>query len=339
MDEEKKVIKKNTIKDIADMAGTSKTTVSFYLNGKFEKMSEETKNKIEKVIETTGYTPSLVARALTSKRSNLVGIIVGDIASPFSMKLIKGIESVLKEKGFQIIVVSSKFSYKDERESVVNMINVGVDGFIVQPSINFTNIIKLIEDNNKKIVLVDSINAGYTGRWVQTDNFYSTKRSIDKLVSKGFNNFILATEDPSMLAVRMERKMALEVTCADCKVNYNYVVISKEMTEQEINSSLQKYILVNKKNAIFCINGYTTQRVFDSINRYSKHMLREIGIMGFDKYDWMRYATPKISNIEQPLVEEGKYAAELIMEAVNGKVRKPSKVFESKVNFRESTET
>ena len=57
---------KVTIKDIAEMAGTSKTTVSFYLNGKTEKMSEETKQKIEQVIKETNYRPSIVARSLNS---------------------------------------------------------------------------------------------------------------------------------------------------------------------------------------------------------------------------------------------------------------------------------
>lgn len=61
-------MKKVTIKDIADMAGTSKTTVSFYLNGKYEKMSAETKVKIEEVIKETNYSPSIVARSLTSNR-------------------------------------------------------------------------------------------------------------------------------------------------------------------------------------------------------------------------------------------------------------------------------
>ena len=70
---------KMTISDIAKLANVSKTTVSFYLNGKFEKMSEETRQRIEKVIEKTGYEPSVVARSLNFKQTKLIGIIIGDI--------------------------------------------------------------------------------------------------------------------------------------------------------------------------------------------------------------------------------------------------------------------
>ncbi len=59
---------KFTIKDIAELAQTSKTTVSFYLNGKYEKMSKETRERIERVIRETDYKPSVVARSLNSKK-------------------------------------------------------------------------------------------------------------------------------------------------------------------------------------------------------------------------------------------------------------------------------
>ena len=88
MDNERKV----TIKDIAEMAGTSKTTVSFYLNGKTEKMSEDTKAKIAAVIKKTNYRPSIVARSLNSKNSKLIGVLIGDITNTFSNQIVKGIE-------------------------------------------------------------------------------------------------------------------------------------------------------------------------------------------------------------------------------------------------------
>lgn len=95
---------KITIKDIAEMAGTSKTTVSFYLNGKTEKMSEETKQRIEQVIRETNYCPSIVARSLNSKNSKLIGILIGDITNSFSNQIVKGIESEASRKDRKSVV-------------------------------------------------------------------------------------------------------------------------------------------------------------------------------------------------------------------------------------------
>lgn len=88
-----------TINDIARLSQTSKTTVSFYLNGKEDKMSLETREKIRKVIEETGYQPSIVARSLNSKRTKLIGVLIGDITNSFSNQIVKGIEHIAHQIG------------------------------------------------------------------------------------------------------------------------------------------------------------------------------------------------------------------------------------------------
>lgn len=141
MDNERKI----TIKDIAEMAGTSKTTVSFYLNGKTEKMSEETKAKIAKVIEKTNYRPSIVARSLNSKNSKLIGVLIGDITNTFSNQIVKGIESAASKDGYQIIVGNSDYNHKREENYVERMLSMGVGGFIIQPTAQFRKLSKKIE--------------------------------------------------------------------------------------------------------------------------------------------------------------------------------------------------
>lgn len=124
------------------MSGVSKTTVSFYLNGKTQKMSDETKHKIEKVIRETNYKPSMVARSLNSKSSKLIGVLIGDITNSFSNQIVKGIEITSDEKGYQLIVGNSDYRYDREESYVERMLSMGVDGFIVQPSSSFRKLSK-----------------------------------------------------------------------------------------------------------------------------------------------------------------------------------------------------
>ena len=79
-------MKKLTINEIAERAGVSKTTVSFYLNGKTNKMSEETKQRIQHIINETGYEPSAAARAMKAKSSGLIGVILGDSSDPYTAR-------------------------------------------------------------------------------------------------------------------------------------------------------------------------------------------------------------------------------------------------------------
>ena len=76
-------MKKLTINEIAEMVGVSKTTISFYLNGKTNKMSDETQKKIQQVIEETGYTPSAATRTVKAS-DDCIGVILGDVSKPFA---------------------------------------------------------------------------------------------------------------------------------------------------------------------------------------------------------------------------------------------------------------
>ena len=80
------------IKDIAAEAGVSPATVSRYLNNRPGQMTEETRARIAEVIERTGYRPRAAARNLRSSRTNLIGVILADIANPFSSRCSDGLD-------------------------------------------------------------------------------------------------------------------------------------------------------------------------------------------------------------------------------------------------------
>ena len=86
--------KKITIDQVAKLCGVSKTTISRYLNGKFENISAETRENIRQVIEELDYRPNRSAQRLKASRSMLIGCTIGDVSSPFSGLLLKGITRV-----------------------------------------------------------------------------------------------------------------------------------------------------------------------------------------------------------------------------------------------------
>lgn len=143
---------KFTIKDIAELAQTSKTTVSFYLNGKYEKMSKETRERIERVIRETDYKPSVVARSLNSKNTKLIGVLIGDITNTFSNQIVKGIEEEAHKSGYQVIIGNSNYNQESEDKYIESMLMLGVDGFIIQPTSHFRKYSRIIEDKKKHMV-------------------------------------------------------------------------------------------------------------------------------------------------------------------------------------------
>ena len=92
-----------TIKDIAKEAGVSKSTVSRVLNGTGY-VREETKRKVEEVIKRYHYTPSSIARNLSRKESNTIGVLIQEVGNPFFAELLEGITEVLDENNLTMFL-------------------------------------------------------------------------------------------------------------------------------------------------------------------------------------------------------------------------------------------
>ena len=119
------------IKDIAVEAGVSPATVSRYLNNRPGQMTEETRARIAEVIERTGYRPRAAARNLRSSRTNLIGVILADIANPFSSAMLEGLSASAAARGCSLMTAISGNDPAKEAESLTRLIDAGVDGLVV----------------------------------------------------------------------------------------------------------------------------------------------------------------------------------------------------------------
>ena len=110
------------IKDIAAEAGVSPATVSRYLNNRPGQMTEETRARIAAVIERTGYRPRAAARNLRSSRTNFIGVILADIANPFSSAMLEGLSASAAARGCSLMTAISGNDPTKEAESLTRLI-------------------------------------------------------------------------------------------------------------------------------------------------------------------------------------------------------------------------
>lgn len=118
-----------TIKEIAKLAGVSSAAVSRYLNGGY--VSDEKKEQIRKVIEETGYQPSAQARMLRTKKACLVGVVVPKINSESISHITAGVEQVLSERNYQMLLAGTDNTPAKEIEYMRLFENYPVDGIIL----------------------------------------------------------------------------------------------------------------------------------------------------------------------------------------------------------------
>ena len=120
--------KKMTMADIAHLSGVGKSTVSRYFNGGYVK--DETRAKIQKVIEEYNYTPNAFAR-LNAKQSNVIGVVVPTLNSKITSRVITSIDRYLREKGYTTLIQNSDHDIDQELQNIQRLIQLNVDGILI----------------------------------------------------------------------------------------------------------------------------------------------------------------------------------------------------------------
>ena len=311
--------KRVTINDIAQMTGTSKTTISFYLNGKTDRMSETTRERIREAIEKTGYEPSPLARGMNSKRSNLMGVIIGDITNAFSNQIVKGITSVADEAGYRVLVSSSNFSKEDELAYIDRLIAVGVDGFIVQPTAQFKKIMTSIEDAGKQLVFIDSKFYDYASSWIKTDNYEASYQAVQECIERGYERFLLVTAAPGLLSSRIERYSGFVDALSEKKIGFEQFDIADEGVDiPALQEFLRRNIDGTTPTLVFAPNCWALPDIYIAMREFYPLMPTTVGLLGFDNTEWAGVANPAPAIIVQPALEEGRQAARLLIDLIEG---------------------
>ncbi len=120
------------LKDIAQEAGVSTTTVSRAVNNK-DAINTSTKERILKLAKQMGYTPNAMARGLKASRSATVGVVITDLSDPFFAPIVKGIQKVARQQGYHLILSDTDENYQMEEEVLETLIERRVDGLLITP--------------------------------------------------------------------------------------------------------------------------------------------------------------------------------------------------------------
>ena len=295
-----------TIGDVAKQAGVSTTTISRFLNGKFEFMSEESQQKIQTVIEELNYRPSNLARGLRLSKSRLIGVIIADIGSPISSILVKGISDQCKKMGYQVMIANTDNDPQKEQEYILSMLDQRVEGLIVHTSGNNNDFLVNIANNYVPIVLVDRPTFPTAFDTVKTNDYQATLETIHYLAGEGFRKVAFFTELIGNVGTRVLRLQAYQKACKD--IHMEPQVYEVDVTDpKRVQLLVQEYAETEPAvtKAIFTANGVIMLHVLSAINQLQLRIPDGLGICGFDDWPWAALIGPGITAISQPSYEVG----------------------------------
>ena len=305
-----------TIKEVARVAGVSVTTVSNYLNGQMSRMSEETRNKVQQVIEDLNYRPSAAAQSMRSNSTKVIGVIVGDISNIFSSLLCGGIQQVLRPKQYSVMLLSTDDDPSEENRCLDALLRQDVDGIIMQPTQENPEAFYPIVTARKPLVLVDGqvkavpVNAGY----VTSDNMQSSSKACAELHERGYRHIVTvfettaptSSQQPRLAALRnAAEKQSMRITALDVNGHENTWLAQQ----------IQQAYATGERVVIFPLMGPLLSRTLLALRIAGLSYPKDLGLISFADSNWAQFVGDRgIDLIQRDINQIGRLAGENILQ-------------------------
>lgn len=322
-----------SISEIAKMANVSKMTVSNVINKKYDKVSQETIERIEKIIKETGYTPSLFARSLKSNHSRIVMLAIPQTIdndpyknkafnNPFYGEIINSIEYNLREKGYFLM-----FRFIDNKEVLQNLVvNWNIDGVIILGAVK-KEMDTIFKGIKVPAVYLDTYVEDDKNDYINTDDVNGGFLATDYLIKQGRKKVGIVVSPMDQVGVASKRFDGYKKALEHNNLQLDQSRIFEGNPSLDFGNRLGKDIKENIHNfdALFVYSDIMALSTINGLKNQGINIPEEIAIVGFDGLYIGELSEPKLTTVKQDITTKGEKAVELLLRKINKESLTPEK--------------
>jgi len=330
-----------TIKDVARQLNVSISTVSRAFNDKYD-IRKETRAEILRVAEEMGYRPNPIARKLIQQKTFNVGVVVPEFVNSYFPEVIIGIQEVLMEKGYQVLVMPSNECYTTELKNIKTLEDNMVDGMIISLSREARNndyYLHLLEAGYP-VVFFNRVDEAIPASKVVFDDYKWAYFATEHLVKQGYRK-IFHFSGYQHLSLSRNRIRGYRQALDKFSVPYTEDYIIETGFLMEEGQAVMEQLLAddNIPDAIFAANDPTAIGAMKAIKKAGLKIPDDIALVGFSESKMADVVDPALSSVSQPTFEIGRITAELLLRQINseGFAAPQTVVLNGKLNIRDSS--
>ncbi|MEO8533772.1 MAG: LacI family DNA-binding transcriptional regulator [Flavobacterium sp.] len=310
-------MKRITIKDIANEAQVSISTVSFVINGKGEKMaiSPGVIKRVQEVAEKLHYRPSMIASSLRTGKTRSIGLIVEDISNQFFADLARVIEDEAKNIDYRVFYCSTGDDDARSEELVQSLLQANVEGFIITPTKNLEKTIDLLLKLQKPVVLIDRYFSNQKVSHVVMDNYEGSYSATRYLISKGCKNIAVVNNKSQMIQMKLRGKGYTDALKEEGIYDKSLALyLDYHTSEQNRIDSIINFFKENTRiDAVLFLANYMGLAGLQAFRSMGYKIPEDISVISFDDHDSFKLHTPTISVIAQPIEDIAIKSIQLLM--------------------------
>jgi len=310
-------MKRPTQKDVARLAGVSRSTVSYVLNDQTQlkiPISDDTRQRVMQAIVELGYEPDARAQSLIRGNTRIVGVIIPVIDNPYFWQMFSGISDALQEAGYSLHLSRHPLDAQQESNTIRELTRQRVDGFILLAAVKYL-LPRLIDDLRKAGKPVVEITA--------------TKAEFDHVIhdySSGTRALMTHLLELGHRKIGFIYGVVQEVEGFDRLITYRQVlreagVSGNDAFEMHCGDKLDDayraaYALLSRPNrptALLVINDMLAIAVIRAANDLGLAIPGDLSVAGFDDIPFSSYTSPRLTTVSGKSEESGREAVRLLL--------------------------
>ncbi|WP_330461564.1 LacI family transcriptional regulator [Streptomyces sp. NBC_00820] len=303
------------IKDVARHAGVSVGTVSNVIN-RPGSVTEETRLRVQAVIDRLGYVRSESARQLRAGRSRIISLLVLDMGNPFFVDVARGAERAAREAGIGVMVCNSDQSPAEEADYLSLFAEHRVRGVLLTPADATGRNIDAFRRHRIPFVLVDRVAEGTTECSVSVDDVTGGVLAVRHLVDTGHRSIAYVSGPPQLQQVKDRREGAL-LALSQAGLPPRAL---RELPTDRLDVAAGRDAgarllgLADRPTAVFCANDLLALGVLQALYAAGVKVPQDMAIVGYDDIEFAAASAVPLTSVRQPAVTMGALATELLLE-------------------------
>ncbi|WP_162926572.1 LacI family DNA-binding transcriptional regulator [Pedobacter chitinilyticus] len=307
-------MKKITLRQIAEDLNLSISTVSRALSDNYQ-ISAETKKRVVNYAAEKHFTVNRFAKGLKEGRTNTIGVVICSIDNAFITQLLNGIHDYCNTVGYQFMMMQSRGCFKTEQNCVRQLADYGIDGLLISPSFNSTDLsyLSVLQNQGMPIVLFDRISEQLKTHQVAVDNFNGAYAAGNEMLERGLKSVLiigckqdvlLSSQRVNGFLVAMQSDLSHHCIVEECDAS------DPKLLEEYLRTIfLANLVLEKKVDAIFTTTDSFTTAAVKVLHRLGI----KIPLVGFCNSDLAEVLPGSPTIIRQPAYQMGELASKQLM--------------------------
>ena len=321
------IMKKIKLIDVAEYAGVSKSTVSQFLNGRLNYMSEKTRTRIESAIKELDYVPNPIARSLKTDQTKTIGVIVRDISGFDTSRVLRGIDDFCKTSEYNVIIYNTDFNAESEARALQSLKSLRVDGIIIASSGKNLEVISEYIKSGLPLVQFQLEYDECHSNIVLSDYREAAFLGTEYLIKLGHEKICFVTQKYEGIRSREERYQGYLAALNKYGIEKDEHMIQLWDRKNGLQQPLSEIVAhVSRPSAIFSQHLAITIDVIKELKKLNLDIPDDISLLGFDEIPMVEHFKVPISVIKQDPYQVGIESATLLIDSITTTSKDPQKL-------------